>query len=900
MRQSETNFLGKEIFSLLISINWMDLQKCWGLTTGERRRILPRSARRAVALALVLAAGSAIGQAAGKASGAPESAAQAGSKQNAARGTLHGVVSTKQDNVLSGIAGISVKLTAKEGGGAALSADTDDTGRYEFRNLAAGTYTLSVALPGFKAVTRQVEAGAGIDLAQDITLEIETVSEKVEVNEETQNVTTENVSTPTETVTSRQILSLPTASGRVIEVLPVTPGVVRTQNGKLNFKGADENQSLLLVNSARTTDPVTGSFSISLPADAVQSFAVYKTPYDAGLGSFSGGLTAIETKPPEDHWNFNLKSFVPSILGKQGSIVGLAEAQPGVDFGGPLYRKKLFFSEVFKYDMKKISVRGLPWPNDITKRQGFNSFTTLEAILSDHQVMTLTVNAFPQRIRYADINALVPEPASNDLSQSGVAVYLADKYQFDSGAILSAIAQYTRFDSTGHGQGIADMLVTPEGWGGNFFNRWSRRGKEFQFVPTYQFSEKDFWGRHQIRVGVDVDHRAYTGTNVSHPVQLLREDGTLAEQIDFDGAPPQDATDTAVAEFVQDHWILNPHWSIDLGGRFSTETTGWSAAFAPRAGIAYSPDKAGRTVIRAGAGFFYSLLPLMTADFLENPTRIVSQFDPTGVLIGAPVTYENAYVGSGNPLAGVTLPGQPSTTPRNFTWNAEVDHRLRRNVSLRSSYIDSHTTYLFVVNPFTNTLGGTSFLGLMNNGSSTYREFENTVHFSIGERHEVNASYIWSQTRGDLNNLSSVLIPFAEPVIRPNVYGILPQDIPNRIVTWGIFSLPREFKFSPIFDVHTGYPYSNVDVAQDYVGTPNGQRFATYLSLDIKIYRQFKIPFLGNKNGKTHHIRLGFYSLNVTNHGNFHDVYNNVTSPLFGQFAGFLDRRDGAIIDFVD
>ena len=854
-----------------------------------------------VAMISILAlavAGGATGQTAGKTKNAPT--AQAGSKQNAALGIVHGVVSTKQDDVLSGVAGISVKLTAKEAGGTSLSVDTDDTGRYEFKNLPVGAYTLSVTLPGFKVVTRPVDVSAGADLAQDVTLEIATVSEKVEVNEETQNVTTENVSTPTETVTNREILSLPTPSGRVLEILPVTPGVVRTQNGKLNFKGADENQSLLVVNSARTTDPVTGSFSISLPSDAVQSFSVYKTPYDAGLGSFSGGLTAIETKPPEDHWNFNLKGFVPSILGKEGSIVGLAEAQPSVVFGGPIFKKKLFFSEVFKYDMKKISVRGLPWPDDITKRQGFNSFTTLEAILSDHQVVTLTVNAFPQRVRYADINALVPQPASNDLSQSGVAVYLADKYQFDSGAVLSAIAQYTRFDSTGHGQGLDDMLVTPEGWGGNFFNRWSRRGKEFQFVPTYQLSEKDFWGRHQIRVGVDVDHRAYTGTNNSHPVQLLREDGTLQEQIDFDGAPPQDATDTAVAEFVQDHWILNPHWSIDLGGRLSSETTGWSAAFAPRAGIAYSPDKEGRTVVRAGAGFFYSLLPLMTADFTENPARVVSQFDATGTLIGSPITYVNAYTGTGNPLNGSPLPGQPSTTPRNFTWNVELDHRIRKNILLRASYIDSHSTYLFVLNPFTNTLGGTSFLGLMNNGSSTYREFENTVHFSIGERHEVNASYIWSRTRGDLNNLSNVLIPFAEPVIRPNVYGVLPQDIPNRVVTWGIFSLPKEFKFSPIFDVHTGYPYSNIDVAQDYVGTPNGQRFATYLSLDIKIYRQFRIPFLGNKNGKTHHIRLGFYSLNVTNHGNFHDVYNNVTSPMFGQFAGFLDRRDGAMIDFVD
>jgi len=119
-------------------------------------------------------------------------------------------------------------------------------------------------------------------------------------------------------------------------------------------------------------------------------------------------------------------------------------------------------------------------------------------------------------------------------------------------------------------------------------------------------------------------------------------------------------------------------------------------------------------------------------------------------------------------------------------------------------------------------------------------------------------------------------------------------------VTWGIFSLPRGFKFSPLADVHTGYPYSNTDVLQNYVGSPNGQRFATFFSLDVRLYREFRIPFLGSEHGKIHHIRLGVYSLNVTNHGNFHDVYSNVTAPNFGRFAGFLDRRDGAIIDFVD
>jgi hypothetical protein len=89
-----------------------------------------------------------------------------------------------------------------------------------------------------------------------------------------------------------------------------------------------------------------------------------------------------------------------------------------------------------------------------------------------------------------------------------------------------------------------------------------------------------------------------------------------------------------------------------------------------------------------------------------------------------------------------------------------------------------------------------------------------------------------------LNNLSNVFIPFQEPVIRPNVYGILPYDVPHRVVAWGIFSMPKQIKFSPIVDLHSGQPYSNIDTLQNYVGTPNGQRFGTFFTLDVKVYRQ--------------------------------------------------------------
>jgi hypothetical protein len=225
---------------------------------------------------------------------------------------------------------------------------------------------------------------------------------------------------------------------------------------------------------------------------------------------------------------------------------------------------------------------------------------------------------------------------------------------------------------------------------------------------------------------------------------------------------------------------------------------------------------------------------------------------------------------------------------------------LRNDLKVKVAYLDSHTTYLFDVQPFTAAPGAESFMGLTNTGSSHYRELEAAGHYTLREHDQVNVSYIWSRARGDLNSLSNIAIPFAAPVIRPNVYGILPSDIPHRVIAWGIFAMPWKMTFSPLADVHSGYPYSAVDVGQQYVGAPNSNRFDKFFSLDLKLYREFKVPFLGNRSGKVHHMRLGVYTLNVTNHQNFIAVYNNIASPNFGRFAGFIYRHEGAIIDFVD
>jgi hypothetical protein len=799
------------------------------------------------------------------------------------------------------IVGANLKLVGNATTFTPLTTQTDENGHYEFRNPSPGNYTLTIEADGFKGVNKALLLKAGDQATQNFRLDVATVSEKVEVTATAAIVSTESSSAPANLVTNTQLVTLPTAQEKVKEVIPVTPGVVQTLDSKLVFKGSDENQSLLIINSTRNTDPVTGSFGITVPTDAVESFAVYKTPYDAGLGSFSGGLTTIETKPPVDAWNFNVTRLGVTILGKNGHSSGLGGAAPAISFDVPLLSHRVLLSEAFQYEMKKTTVEGLPWPNDITKRQGFNSFTTLDFILGEKHILTITANAFPLRTNHIDISALVPQPASNNLNQRGVAFAVSDRYEFESGAVVSTVAQYTRFDSNAQGQGISDMLITPQGWDGNYFNAWSRRGKEFQFLPSYEFSKKQWLGTHEIRVGTDIDWRSYFGTTSSRSIQLLNADGSLAEAIDFSGAPAQIASDSVFGEFVQDHWLPSSHFSVDLGLRLSTETSGWSAGLAPRLGFAYSPGKDEKTVIRAGAGLFYGVLPLLAATWSDNPSRAITTYDSTGAQVVPPVTYLNVYTGGANPLNSPFLPKEPDTTPRNLTWNIGVVRELRKGLQFELSYLNSHTSYLFAVEPFTSIVtADQSFLALTNTGSSKYHEIEASLQYRFKSNDQVNGSYVWSQARGDLNTLSNVMIPFAAPVIRPDAYGISPSDIPNRVVAWGIFALPWQLTLSPLVDVHSGFPYSPVDVLQEYVGTPNGKRFPEFFSLDLKAYRAFPVPFLKRQGGKIHHFRLGVYCLNLTNHGNYNAVYNNVASPDFGQFVGFLYRHEGLTLDFVD
>ncbi|MGD0456299.1 MAG: carboxypeptidase regulatory-like domain-containing protein [Terriglobia bacterium] len=774
---------------------------------------------------------------------------------------------------------------------------TGEKGGFEFTGLTQGSYDLTCAALGYEPlIQKDIGIAEGESPFIQVVLPREiTVRQKVEVKEKAPAVSLETTAPPA-TISSGELRTLPLVEQKFLAALPLVPGVIRTPDGKINIKGVTENQGMLLIDSAETVDPVTGSFSIQVPIDAVESVEVQKTAYQAQYGRFSGGLTSVQTKAPQDRWNWELNDFLPSMRFRSGQMVGVEDDSPRLSFTGPVLSDKLSFSESFMYDLNKQPVRGLAWPHNEMKKQGFDSFTDLYYVSSPQNLVTANLKLFPMRQQYANIDSFIQQSASSDYAQSGFSVGATDRYMFSNGGVLTTLFQYTDFDSYAHGQGSQDMVLTPDNWEGNFFNAWTRASAQQELLQNYQSGKKDWAGRHTLRAGGEFIHRSYNDLSKSHPVQLLRPDGSLAELITFQGTGVLKAEDTELAAFAQDHWAFSDHIALDYGVRFSGQTLGAHAAFAPRFGLVYSPGRNAKTIIRSGIGLFYDRLPLLAGDFTQNLTRVVTNYDTLGNPLGPPIVLRNFYEKKDE--HGIVVPSNNrlDSTPFNLTWNVEMDQEIRPNVMARVNYLSSRSYEEFIVNPLYNAPGGPVML-LSNTGASRYHELETTLRVKARENADFNISYVYSLARGDLNTLSAVFVPFEQPVIRPNVFGALPSNVPNRLVTWGRFKVPWEITASPVLDLHTGFPYSAVDVLQNYVGTPNSLRFPSYFSLDLQLSKDFRMRWI--PWAKNHKFRGALRIFNITNHGNFRDVHNNVTSAYFGQYAGLLHRFYDVSLDVV-
>jgi hypothetical protein len=59
-------------------------------------------------------------------------------------------------------------------------------------------------------------------------------------------------------------------------------------------------------------------------------------------------------------------------------MVGLRSSTPRVSFGGPVIANHLFILESIQYEMRETPVITLPFPNNESRHEGYNSLTAID------------------------------------------------------------------------------------------------------------------------------------------------------------------------------------------------------------------------------------------------------------------------------------------------------------------------------------------------------------------------------------------------------------------------------------------------------------------------------------------------------------------------------------------
>ena len=794
--------------------------------------------------------------------------------QNAKDGEIEGLVYTvDSDGGRSVVPGAFVSLI-----GSAYSQQTiaNEQGRYSFRDLAANRYQVNVTAPGLSG-SSMVTIVPGTALDVPVELKADAVRESVTVSGST-DPQLSTYSSDQSVIDKSTVVNAPNKDDRIDALLPLIPGVVRGPDGLINMKGARASQGGSLVNSANVTDPVTGAAAMRLPIDVVESVKVIADPYDPEYGRLTGAVASVETATGDyDAYHLTVQNLLVRPRRRDGDYVGIEAATPRFTVTGPLIKKKIAFTQSFEYRFIRTPVDSLPQLQRDTKLEGFNSFSQVDATLSQRQSLTVSFALYPQKLNYLGLNTFTPQPSTPDFHQRGDMASIQHRYTVGPDALLVSQFSYKRFDAdvTANSNDPYQLLI--ETTAGGDFDRQQRRTYRTEWQETYQFGARGFLGSHQFKAGTDYAHSEYDGYMQFLPVTIMGVQNLPIESIGFGPASRFNISQNEIAWFLADKWVPFQRLTVDLGLRFDRDSVTNSTNTAPRGGFALMLTRDAKTLLKGGAGLFYDRVPLNVASFPLLPDRTIESLAPTGEMLSS-ATYVNTITGG-------------LRNPRSVGWNVELDRQVSSAFLLRGGFQERNTSRDLVLTPET----GLGILSLSNGGRSFYREFQLTGQYKV-RRGTLNASYVRSKAYGDLNDFNQFFGNDAVAVIEPDERARLPFDAPNRLLAWGQWELPFKVRVLPVVDIHTGFPYSVTNDLREFIGSPDSERFPRFTSFDLQVTRPIRVPLPREK----FKARIGFSVFNLFNHFNARDVQNDVDSDRFGALFNSVDRtfRGKFILEF--
>ena len=278
------------------------------------------------------------------------------------RGTITGAIADPAGAV---VAGAPVEARNVDTG-AVYQAATTSTGNYTLAELPAGSYELSVSVPGFKKYVRR---GLTVEVAQtlriDVALEVGTASESVTVNEAAPLLKTESGELSHNVGTDRMdnlpILGIGASQAgsagirNPYAVTQLIPGTYWVANSVVRVNGSPSNTQALRIEG----QDASNSFTPGVPAqvqpsvDSIEEFGIQTSNFAAEFGQVGGGFFNVTMKSGSNQFHGTVYDyFVNEVLNAgtpftndgQGSLIRPVQRRNdwGLTMGGPVWIPKIY------------------------------------------------------------------------------------------------------------------------------------------------------------------------------------------------------------------------------------------------------------------------------------------------------------------------------------------------------------------------------------------------------------------------------------------------------------------------------------------------------------------------------------------------------------------------------
>ncbi len=830
---------------------------------------------------------------------------------------------------------------------------TNREGRFSTTCLAPGSYTAFVEAPGFAAVGTTVTIGPG---AHDslIRLQLGTVE-------------TENEAVPEGGVSSENVAGSRTLEKSDLAQLADDPDEFSRQLQALAAAaGGAPGAAIVTVDGFQNGGQIPPKSAIAFIRINPDLFsAEYARP------PYQGGRVEIYTKPGQSSFHgalFTTQSggFLNAKDPFSPTRAAIGKGRYGAELSGPIVKNCSDFAFAIEHrainqfavvDATTLDAAGNPQhttANVAAPQSLWEASARFGFLLNPKNNVTASYTANVSGLANQGAGGTVLAEAGYSSVQSEHVVHVSNLATLSAHFVHETRIGYTwRYRTDTPNSTAPSLQVAGAFIGGGVATGLLRsHERDFEIDDDVLYSH----GKHSVKAGLELTDTSlhdslptnFSGTYLFGGGPSSATNGTTTPttltgfqqyQLAFKGQPGGTPTQFDVSTgtanmslnqlqavlYAQDQWKLRPHLQLALGMRWAMQNAPATVGnLGPRAGVAWSPDRKGKTVLHARTGLFYSPVdPETTLTDLQLNGTIQKQLQ-----INSAAYIPNYVPGTGLPIGTSTITTLRAPLP-NLTqtpslqshlgaehdfpkhWHAQVNLYLVHGWDLlRSRDINAPLGPLPTdPRPLTPNTNLYQF-------QQTGRISGNVLFAGIDQHSLKHLQLFAGYIRMDLRGNADAATAFPQSSSTDAGESARPiWEATHHLIAFASYALPHAVNISMQFDAASGMPY-NVTTGFDnngdgvfndrpvfsYAGctnayctpfgtlAPTGTRTAIgrnagtlpwNVHLDANLSHSFALPHTGGKEGQT--LAANLRSTNLLNHTNVLAEGGVLGSPSFAR-----------------